>query len=162
IGQDGAVFQLVRLRDSAWGNGIPVHPRWPLIAERTGVNPNRYTVSIEHAKPSADNSDPLTPAQLRASVSLVRWLLAALPDLGLDLSTQMARCAACTARFVVSLAPVSASTAALALSPACSSSTTPSREGAPSPSSRVTFSVFDLNSRTTAARTGDASGSAST
>ena len=83
IGQDGAVFQLVRLRDSAWGNGIPVHSRWPLIAERTGVNPNRYTISIEHAKPSADNSDPLTPAQLRASVSLVRWLLAALPELGL-------------------------------------------------------------------------------
>jgi N-acetylmuramoyl-L-alanine amidase len=83
IGQDGAVHQLVRLRDSAWGNGIPVEPRWPLVAERAGVNPNRYTVSIEHAKHSADNSDPLTPAQLRASVAVVRWLLTALPRLGL-------------------------------------------------------------------------------
>ena len=83
IGQDGALFQLVRLRDSAWGNGIPVEPRWPLIAERQGVNPNRYTVSIEHAKRSADNSDPLTPAQLRASILLVRRLLTVLPQLGL-------------------------------------------------------------------------------
>ena len=40
-------------------------------------------MSIEHAKHSADNSDPLTPAQLRASVTLVRWLLSVLPELGL-------------------------------------------------------------------------------
>ena len=83
IGQDGALFQLVRLRDSAWGNGIPVEPRWPLITGRRRVNPNRYTVSIEHAKRSADNSDPLTAAQLAASVALVRWLLDTLPVLGL-------------------------------------------------------------------------------
>jgi N-acetylmuramoyl-L-alanine amidase len=83
IGRDGAVFQLVRLRDSAWGNGIPDHPRWPLVTERGGVNPNRYTVSIEHAKHSADNSDPLTDAQLVSSVALVRWLLSVLPELGL-------------------------------------------------------------------------------
>ncbi len=79
IGQDGAVFQLVRLADSAWGNGIPVQPAWPLVAERPGVNPNRYTVSIEHAKCSADNSDRLTERQLSSSVALVRWLLAELP-----------------------------------------------------------------------------------
>ncbi|MBV9278470.1 MAG: N-acetylmuramoyl-L-alanine amidase [Chloroflexi bacterium] len=83
IGQDGAVFQLVRLRDSAWGNGIPDHPRWPLVGERAGVNPNRYTVSIEYAKRSPDNSDPLTDAQLVASVALVRRLLDLLPTLGL-------------------------------------------------------------------------------
>jgi N-acetylmuramoyl-L-alanine amidase len=83
IGQDGAVHQLVRLRDSAWGNGIPDRPRWSLVTERAGVNPNRYTVSIEHAKYSADNSDPLTDAQLVASVALVRWLLEVLPELGL-------------------------------------------------------------------------------
>lgn len=80
IGQDGGVLQLVRLRDSAWGNGIPVEPRWPVVLERPGVNPNRYTVSIEHAKFSPDNSDPLTEAQLRASVGLVRLLLGLLPQ----------------------------------------------------------------------------------
>ncbi len=83
IGQDGTVFQLVRLADSAWGNGIPDHPSWPLIAERAPVNPNHYTVSIEHAKHSTDNSDPLTTPQLRASLALVRWLLAELPRRGL-------------------------------------------------------------------------------
>ena len=83
IGQDGAVHQLVRLRDAAWGNGIPDHPLWPVIAERGATNPNHYTVSIEHAKHSTDNSDPLTPAQLSASVALVRWLLTELPRRGL-------------------------------------------------------------------------------
>jgi N-acetyl-anhydromuramyl-L-alanine amidase AmpD len=83
IGQDGTVFQLVRLRDSAWGNGIPNHPSWPPIDELGSINPNRYTVSIEHAKRSADNSDPLTAAQLRSSVALVRWLLTELPRRGL-------------------------------------------------------------------------------
>jgi N-acetyl-anhydromuramyl-L-alanine amidase AmpD len=83
IGQDGTVFQLVRLRDSAWGNGIPDHPSWSRIAELGSTNPNRYTVSIEHAKESADNSDPLTAEQLRASVALVRWLLTELPRRGL-------------------------------------------------------------------------------
>jgi N-acetyl-anhydromuramyl-L-alanine amidase AmpD len=83
IGQDGAVHQLVRLRDSAWGNGIPDLPHWPVISERGSTNPNHYTVSIEHAKHSIDNSDPLTPVQLSASVALVRWLLTELPRLGL-------------------------------------------------------------------------------
>lgn len=101
IGQDGDVFQLVRLRDSAWGNGIPKQPRWPLIAERRGVNPNRFTVSIEHAKRSSDNSDPLTPAQLDASVALVRWLLDVLPTLGLAGEHLVERCAAGALRDVV-------------------------------------------------------------
>jgi N-acetyl-anhydromuramyl-L-alanine amidase AmpD len=84
----------VRLRDSAWGNGIPDHPRWAVIAERGTTNPNHYTVSIEHAKHSADNSDPLTPAQLTASVALVRWLLDELPRLELAGDRLVAACAA--------------------------------------------------------------------
>lgn len=91
IGQDGAVLQLVRLADSAWGNGIPDHPTWPVVAELGATNPNRYTVSIEHAKHSTDNSDPLTAAQLLASVALVRWLLAELPGRGLASDRLVAR-----------------------------------------------------------------------
>jgi N-acetyl-anhydromuramyl-L-alanine amidase AmpD len=83
IGQDGVVFQLVRLRDSAWGNGIPVSPTWQPVIARGTANPNRYTVSIEHAKHSADNSDAATAEQLEASVALVGWLLASLPATGL-------------------------------------------------------------------------------
>jgi hypothetical protein len=83
IGQDGHVFQLVALTDTAWGNGIVNHPSWPVITENGNTNPNLYTVSIEHCKHSTDNSDQLTPAQAEASVGLTRWLLAALEERGL-------------------------------------------------------------------------------
>lgn len=74
IGQDGAVVQCVAEGDSAWGNG-PIEagcdPWW-----RQFANPNTVTLSIEHVKPSQDNSDPLTPAQQAASFALVDHLCA--------------------------------------------------------------------------------------
>lgn len=76
---------------------------------------------------------------------------------------QIARCTSCTAWFVSADVPVSASTAASALSPACSSSITASRAAV---SVSVSVCMFDLsaflsNSRTTATSTTDAPGSAS-
>jgi len=94
IGQDGTVLQLVLLEDTAWGNGIPVRPTWPAVARNGAVNPNRYTVSIEHAKLSADNSDALTSAQLDASLALVAWLLEELERSGLASPEMRAACRA--------------------------------------------------------------------
>jgi N-acetyl-anhydromuramyl-L-alanine amidase AmpD len=94
IGQDGDVHQLVALGDSAWGNGIPQNPTWSVVHEQGSTNPNLYTVSVEHAKHSTDNSDALTPAQLAASVALVGWLLDELPRRGLASATFVQRRAA--------------------------------------------------------------------
>jgi N-acetyl-anhydromuramyl-L-alanine amidase AmpD len=94
IGQDGHIFQLVALADSAWGNGIPQRSTWPLVAQNAPANPNLYTVSIEHAKASTDNSDALTPAQMDASVALVGWLLCELGPRGLASDAFLRRLAA--------------------------------------------------------------------
>jgi N-acetyl-anhydromuramyl-L-alanine amidase AmpD len=71
IGQDGTIVQGVNCNAAAWGNGIVDHPR---IALPPGINPNLYTISIEHVKPSTDNSDQLTASQSQSSFLLVQAL----------------------------------------------------------------------------------------
>ena len=70
VGVDGTVAQCVSESEPAWGNGVITagHAPW-----WTG-NPNAVTFSIEHCKPSADNSDHLSPAQQAASFALVKHL----------------------------------------------------------------------------------------
>lgn len=46
IGVGGEIHQYVNEIDTAWGNGIVNNPSWKLI--KKGVNPNLYTISIEH------------------------------------------------------------------------------------------------------------------
>lgn len=69
IGQDGTIVQCVPIAQAAWANGLLDNPRF---AFPPGVNPNYYTISIEHCKPSTDNSDSLTDAQAQASFQLVQ------------------------------------------------------------------------------------------
>ncbi|GHO43169.1 N-acetylmuramoyl-L-alanine amidase [Ktedonospora formicarum] len=70
IGRDGTIVQSVREHDAAWGNGYVSegHDAWwdPTL------NPNYVTISIEHVKPSHDNSDALTPIQTETSFRLIR------------------------------------------------------------------------------------------
>jgi|ERR1041385_2864138 N-acetyl-anhydromuramyl-L-alanine amidase AmpD len=65
VGKDGTVVQTVLEKDGAYGNGVVNNPNW------TG-NPNYYTISIEHVKSQADNSDALTPEQQSASFALIK------------------------------------------------------------------------------------------
>jgi len=72
IGQDGMIVQCNKESDGAWGNGVITDghdPWWD-----GSVNPNDITISIEHCKPSIDNSDALTPAQISASFTLIRHI----------------------------------------------------------------------------------------
>jgi N-acetylmuramoyl-L-alanine amidase len=69
IGQNGAIHQYVKEADTAFHAGIVDRPDWSLI--KPGVNPNRYTIGIEHE--GRDNSPyPWSPAQMTASIGLVR------------------------------------------------------------------------------------------
>ena len=71
IGQDGTVVQCVPENCVAWGNGdvsVGCMPWW------NGIDPNQYTISIEHVKPNIDNSDQLTADQQDASFKLVDYL----------------------------------------------------------------------------------------
>ena len=86
VGRDGAVVQCVRESQAAWGNGGITGPAGASSFTRnTGQhdawwdstpihNPNPYTFSIEHVKPSTDNSDLLTAAQQAASFALIKHL----------------------------------------------------------------------------------------
>lgn len=68
IGQDGIITQGISMDMASWANGILDNPR---IAWPADINPNYYTVSIEHCKPSSDNSDELTDAQQLSSFRLI-------------------------------------------------------------------------------------------
>lgn len=72
IGRAGEIVQTVSESDGAWGNGgiTAGHDPW----WNPDINPNNITISIEHCKPSTDNSDELTPAQEQASFRLVQHI----------------------------------------------------------------------------------------
>lgn len=72
IDQAGNVVQGVPCSLAAWGNGIINKPR--ITLPYPGVNPNLYTISIEHVKPHLDNSDALTVPQKRASFQVIAAL----------------------------------------------------------------------------------------
>jgi hypothetical protein len=78
IGKDGAIVQGVPVSLAAWGNGGLSSGHVPFLP--ANVNPNLYTVSIEHVKNQKnaagqfDNSDQLTDAQKLASFRLIDCL----------------------------------------------------------------------------------------
>jgi len=73
VGKNGAIHQYVELENSAWANGSVNNPNWPLLI--SGVNPNYYTVSIEH---EGESGDVMPEAQYQATLALHQWLIATL------------------------------------------------------------------------------------
>ncbi|MHB8074148.1 N-acetylmuramoyl-L-alanine amidase [Desulfosporosinus fructosivorans] len=70
VGKKGEIHQYVDLANHAWANGVINIPSWPLL--QNGVNPNYYTVSIEH---EGDSGDVMPEAQYQATLALHRWLI---------------------------------------------------------------------------------------
>lgn len=70
IGRDGTLVQHVAEQHGAWGNGYVTEGHDPWWTRE--INPNWLTISIEHVKPSRDNSDELTAIQAQASFQLVK------------------------------------------------------------------------------------------
>lgn len=70
VGKNGEIHQYVDLKNHAWANGVVNKPSWPLLI--SGVNPNYYTVSIEH---EGKSGDVMPEAQYQATLSLHRWLI---------------------------------------------------------------------------------------
>lgn len=67
VGRDGSVLQFVEEEDTAFHAGIVVNPTW--MGMRGGLNPNLYTIGIEH---EGQPTDPWTDAQYSASAQLSR------------------------------------------------------------------------------------------
>ncbi len=72
IGQDGTIVQGIPLSLAAWGNGVLTSGHAPYLPDN--VNPNLYTVSIEHVKTATDNSNALTDIQAQKSFELVQCI----------------------------------------------------------------------------------------
>lgn len=66
IGRDGTVVQLVADENTAWHAGRVHEPTWKLL--KAGVNPNYYTIGIEHENLAGE---PMSPQQWEASTKLI-------------------------------------------------------------------------------------------
>ncbi len=71
VTKGGAVIQFVNDEDEAYHAGRVLNPTAPLVVERPGVNPNWYSIGIEH---EGSGADELTTAQRAASVELIDTL----------------------------------------------------------------------------------------
>jgi len=71
ISRAGEIHQYVDEHDTAFHAGIVVNPTWPLL--KPGVNPNFYTIGIEH---EGRPDDVWPDVQLRASGGLVAEIAA--------------------------------------------------------------------------------------
>lgn len=72
---DGRVHQYVEEGDTAWHAGRVSSPVWPLL--KKGVNPNLYTIGIEH---EGWSGQPWSEAMLASSAALIaelatRWVI---------------------------------------------------------------------------------------
>ncbi|GIP35523.1 N-acetylmuramoyl-L-alanine amidase [Paenibacillus sp. J2TS4] len=74
VAKDGRIHQYVDIRRMAWANGIGAadiaRSNTPVIRDNPGINPNLYSVSIEHEGMDGD----LTEEQFQASVWLHRYI----------------------------------------------------------------------------------------
>ena len=74
VWEDGRVTQYVDIRNMAWANGLTVakipKAKASVVRARPNTNPNKYTISIEHA----GYTGKLTEAQKEASIELHRWI----------------------------------------------------------------------------------------
>ena len=72
VGKNGTIHQYVNTADTAFANGIIEEGFTArLIDENAGINPNKYTISIEH---EGESGDEVTLEQRDASTRLTAWL----------------------------------------------------------------------------------------
>jgi len=48
VSKTGEIWQFVSEADQAWTNGIVVNPTSTIVLSHSGINPNKYAISIEH------------------------------------------------------------------------------------------------------------------
>lgn len=72
VAKDGRVHQYVKEEDTAWANGRKSSPDTAWLANFPAVNPNQWTISIEH---EGYPQDGLTDAQKQATFELHKQLV---------------------------------------------------------------------------------------
>ncbi len=78
VAKDGSIYQFVPIEEMAWGNGLKQEAiqdaAAPLVKEQ-GVNPNLYSISIEHEGFYEEAYGDLTMDQLKASIWLHDYII---------------------------------------------------------------------------------------
>lgn len=69
VQRDGKIVQFVSEEDTAWHAGRVNAPVAPIVLERRGVNPNNYSIGIEH---EGTGKEELAPDQRVSSLALIR------------------------------------------------------------------------------------------
>lgn len=69
VQRDGKIVRFVAEDDTAWHAGRVNAPSAPLVLERRGLNPNDYSIGIEH---EGSGKEELTDAQRASSIALIR------------------------------------------------------------------------------------------
>ncbi len=78
VGKDGSIYQFVKIEDAAWGNGLYLHDvknAHSSIVRSKKVNPNLYTVSIEHEGIYEKTKGSLSEEQLNSTVKLHKYII---------------------------------------------------------------------------------------
>lgn len=75
VGKGGEIHQYVNTANTAYANGV-IEPGYTakLIDDNAGINPNRWTISLEH---EGVHGEQPTAAQFEASTGLTAWLFQA-------------------------------------------------------------------------------------
>lgn len=71
VGKSGEIHQYVRDEDRAYHAGRIHTPKWPYLLKRAGINPNNYTLGIEHEGLSYE---AWTDTMCKSSAVLIRGL----------------------------------------------------------------------------------------
>jgi len=83
VARNGEVYQFVSIEENAWANGIDTKDIPKATAEivrKKGINPNWYSVSIEHEGFYAQTRGFLTPEQLESTIMLHRYISSYVED----------------------------------------------------------------------------------
>lgn len=80
VTKEGVIHQFVTIEEMAWANGLTVDDiklsKSAIIKSKPGINPNKYTISIEHEGIFAKTSGALTEKQLSATIELHAYIIA--------------------------------------------------------------------------------------
>ncbi len=78
VGRDGTIYQFVPIEEMAWANGLSQQQlslATAAIVAVKGMNPNWYSVSIEHEGVYAETKGALTAEQLESTIWLHKYII---------------------------------------------------------------------------------------
>ncbi len=76
--ENGDVYQFVKIKDMAWSNGLFLKDIKKAKSQKVKnryINPNRYTISIEHEGIYEKTKGELTDKQLKSSINLHLYII---------------------------------------------------------------------------------------